>query len=132
MKQIVCEKPYRFKMTDVKMPELKDGEALVRIKRIGICGTDFHAYCGRQPFFSYPRVLGHELSGEIVSIDNSGGTLAGRSSVNYSLFGMRGMHRLPERTPQLLRQSERPRCPYRRGMREYINVPADDLLKQKD
>lgn len=75
MKQIVCEKPYRFKMTDVKMPELKDGEALVRIKRIGICGTDFHAYCGRQPFFSYPRVLGHELSGEIVSIDNSGGTL---------------------------------------------------------
>ncbi len=50
MKQIVCEKPYHFKMTDVKIPELKDGEALVRIKRIGICGTDFHAYCGKQPF----------------------------------------------------------------------------------
>lgn len=37
---------------------------LVKIRRIGICGTDLHAYKGNQPFFSYPRILGHELSGD--------------------------------------------------------------------
>jgi 2-desacetyl-2-hydroxyethyl bacteriochlorophyllide A dehydrogenase len=68
MKSIVCEKPNEFKMVEVERPELKTGEALVRIRRIGICGTDYHAYRGNQPFFSYPRTLGHELSGEIESI----------------------------------------------------------------
>src|SRR5690625_7956893 len=43
-------------------------EALVKIKRIGICGTDLHAYEGTQPYFDYPRVLGHELSGVIGEI----------------------------------------------------------------
>ena len=44
------------------------GQALVRVKRIGVCGTDLHAYQGNQPFFTYPRILGHELSGIIESI----------------------------------------------------------------
>src|SRR5688572_32736475 len=35
--------------------------SLVRVNRVGICGTDWHAYHGRQPFFTYPRILGHEL-----------------------------------------------------------------------
>jgi len=65
MKSIVCEQPNQFKMVEVEPPVLKTGEALVRIRRIGICGTDYHAYRGNQPFFSYPRVLGHELSGQI-------------------------------------------------------------------
>lgn len=43
-------------------------EVLLNIKRIGICGTDIHAFGGNQPFFAYPRVLGHELSGEVVQI----------------------------------------------------------------
>ena len=68
MKSIVCEQPNHFKMVDVERPIVKEGEALVRIRRIGICGTDYHAYRGNQPFFSYPRTLGHELSGEIESI----------------------------------------------------------------
>ena len=44
------------------------GEALVRICHVGLCGTDIHAYRGRQPFFDYPRILGHELGVEVVSI----------------------------------------------------------------
>lgn len=43
-------------------------EALVRVHRVGICGTDIHAYFGRQPFFSYPRVLGHELGVEVLAL----------------------------------------------------------------
>ena len=42
------------------------GEALVRVHRIGICGTDLSAFAGRQPFFNYPRILGHELGVEVI------------------------------------------------------------------
>lgn len=65
MKQIVCMEPNRFAMTDVAFPSTKPGEALIRIQRIGICGTDIHAFLGNQPYFTYPRVLGHELSGTV-------------------------------------------------------------------
>ncbi|PGT87136.1 zinc-binding alcohol dehydrogenase family protein [Bacillus sp. AFS040349] len=68
MKGIVCEKPNRLKMITLDKPEFKEGEALVKIRRIGICGTDLHAYKGNQPYFTYPRVLGHELSGIIDEI----------------------------------------------------------------
>ena len=44
------------------------GEALVRVLRTGICGTDLHAYRGKQPFFTYPRILGHELGVEVLSL----------------------------------------------------------------
>jgi 2-desacetyl-2-hydroxyethyl bacteriochlorophyllide A dehydrogenase len=44
------------------------GEVLLRIRRVGVCGTDYHAYRGRQPFFEYPRVLGHELGAEVVAL----------------------------------------------------------------
>ena len=44
------------------------GQALVRVLRTGICGTDLHAYRGKQPFFTYPRILGHELAVEVLSV----------------------------------------------------------------
>jgi threonine dehydrogenase-like Zn-dependent dehydrogenase len=48
-------------------PVPSNGEALVRVRRCGVCGTDIHALAGKQPFFSYPRRLGHELCVEVVS-----------------------------------------------------------------
>ncbi|MDQ0878560.1 2-desacetyl-2-hydroxyethyl bacteriochlorophyllide A dehydrogenase [Paenibacillus sp. V4I3] len=68
MKAIICEQIEKFKLVEVQEPSLRAGEAIVRIKRIGICGTDLHAYKGNQPFFSYPRILGHELAGYIEQI----------------------------------------------------------------
>lgn len=62
MRQVVLLEPGRFAMRDVEPPHPAVGEALVRVRRIGVCGTDLHAYAGRQPFFTYPRVLGHELA----------------------------------------------------------------------
>jgi len=47
------------------MPKIGSGEVLVRIRRIGMCGTDYHIFHGNQPYFEYPRVIGHELAGEI-------------------------------------------------------------------
>jgi 2-desacetyl-2-hydroxyethyl bacteriochlorophyllide A dehydrogenase len=65
MKGIVCEQIDLLKAVEFDEPVLLPGEAIVRIRRIGICGTDMHAYKGNQPFFTYPRVLGHELAGEV-------------------------------------------------------------------
>jgi 2-desacetyl-2-hydroxyethyl bacteriochlorophyllide A dehydrogenase len=73
MLQITLDAPGRFSSSDVVAPDRPDGSALVRVHRIGVCGTDLHAFRGRQPFFSYPRVLGHELGVEVV--DAGGGTL---------------------------------------------------------
>jgi len=56
-------------MLEKPIPIRKAGEALLRITKVGICGTDLHAYQGNQAFFSYPRILGHELAAEIVEID---------------------------------------------------------------
>jgi len=58
-------------MGEKDVPIRKAGEALLKVTRIGICGTDLHAYQGNQPFFSYPRILGHELAAEIVAIDSN-------------------------------------------------------------
>lgn len=66
MLQIVLERPGRFAASDAPEPALPPGHALVRVHRIGVCGTDLHAFAGRQPFFTYPRILGHELGVEIL------------------------------------------------------------------
>ncbi len=47
---------------------LQDGEALLKVKKIGVCGTDLHAFKGSQPFFNYPKILGHELAVEVIDI----------------------------------------------------------------
>ncbi|MFB9324523.1 zinc-binding alcohol dehydrogenase family protein [Paenibacillus aurantiacus] len=79
MKGIVCEEIEAFRyVEDLPEPALTDGHAIVRIRRIGICGTDYHAFKGNQPFFRYPRILGHELSGVIDQIgDNDAGLAIG-------------------------------------------------------
>ncbi len=78
MKSIVCEQPDLFIFKEIEEPECTQGSALVRIRRIGICGTDLHAYKGKQPFFTYPRILGHELAGIIEEIgENELGLQAG-------------------------------------------------------
>jgi 2-desacetyl-2-hydroxyethyl bacteriochlorophyllide A dehydrogenase len=68
MRQVVLQQPGSFHLRDVPSPAPGPGDALVRVHRIGVCGTDLHAFAGRQPFFTYPRVLGHELGVEIISV----------------------------------------------------------------
>src|SRR5450432_532183 len=74
MKTIILDKPGELRLCDTQAPRaLEDvpaGHALVRVRNIGICGTDWHALHRRQPFFSYPRILGHELGVEIESVND--------------------------------------------------------------
>jgi len=77
MLTIVLENPGHFAAVDVPEPA-PSGDALVRVHRIGVCGTDLHAFAGKQPFFTYPRVLGHELGVEVIDPgDAPGGLKAG-------------------------------------------------------
>src|SRR5436190_23942567 len=72
MKSLVCITPGKFEYRDISAPVHIDGNTLLKIKRIGICGTDLHAFEGTQPFFTYPRILGHELAADIVTTDAEG------------------------------------------------------------
>jgi 2-desacetyl-2-hydroxyethyl bacteriochlorophyllide A dehydrogenase len=71
VRAIVCEQVDQLRLVEQEEPALQPGTAIVRIRRIGICGTDLHAYKGNQPFFTYPRVLGHELAGIVEQIDST-------------------------------------------------------------
>lgn len=67
MDVLVCAAPGDLRVERRPTPEPGPDEVLLRVRRVGICGTDMHIYRGTQPFLSYPRVMGHELSGEVVS-----------------------------------------------------------------
>lgn len=69
MKAIVLEEPRRFAMHEMEEPRgVGADEVLVRVHRVGICGTDISGYLGKFPFYSYPRIPGHELGVEIVQV----------------------------------------------------------------
>ena len=69
MQQWICNEPGVWVSQEAEMPSRTPGFSLLRVRNIGICGTDIHAFAGNQPFFSYPRILGHELAVEIVKSD---------------------------------------------------------------
>jgi 2-desacetyl-2-hydroxyethyl bacteriochlorophyllide A dehydrogenase len=69
MQTLVLETPGKIVLTATPEPPAPQaGEALVQVRRIGVCGTDLHAFIGNQPFFTYPRILGHELGVEVLAV----------------------------------------------------------------
>lgn len=80
MNTLVCQKPTQLVYQKKSIPTPNTNEVVIKVLTVGICGTDIHAWSGNQPFFSYPRVLGHEICGEIVSLG---------SKVNQWVIGQR-------------------------------------------
>src|SRR5579862_1505876 len=69
MNALSLESPHSFWHIDLPEPNAPGaGEALVRVHRVGICGTDISAYLGKMPFVTYPRILGHELGVEVIAV----------------------------------------------------------------
>ena len=67
MKAIVCQEPFDLSVVDRPAPQPREGDVLVRIDRVGLCGTDYHIFAGRHPYLSYPRVIGHEIAGRVAA-----------------------------------------------------------------
>ena len=76
---IQIEKPWNIHTVELPTPRPKSGEALIRVKAVGICGSDIGAFRGSNPLVSYPRVIGHEIAGEILSVpaENTKGLCVG-------------------------------------------------------
>ncbi len=128
MKTLICTTPGKFEYGEAQKPVLSKGNSIIKIKRIGICGTDFHAFEGTQPFFSYPRVLGHELAGELVEFDDAPGFVKGEA-VTFTPYFNCG-HCIACR-------SGKPNCCVNikvcgvhidGGMAEYLSVPSHTLI----
>lgn len=129
MKALVLEKPGELRLADLNLPSsAAPGEVLVRVRRVGICGTDLHAFRGDQPFFTYPRILGHELAVEVLVGDDSGLKPGDRCAVEpYINCGRCGA----------CRRGKANCCARLRvigvhtdgGMREILAVPAHKLHK---
>ncbi len=83
MKTVTLEQPGRFTVTDTPAPSAPGpGEVLVRVLTVGICGTDLHAFEGTQPFFTYSRILGHELAVEVIESNVTGFQTGDKCAVN--------------------------------------------------
>lgn len=77
MLTVICESPRNLQALQRPRPERAPGEVLLRVMRVGVCGTDLHIFTGNQPYLAYPRVMGHELSGVVEEADADSGLVAG-------------------------------------------------------
>jgi 2-desacetyl-2-hydroxyethyl bacteriochlorophyllide A dehydrogenase len=129
VKYIVCEKPREFLLKEKEAPVRKENEALLQINKVGICGTDLHAYAGNQAYFEYPKILGHELASQVMDIgENDKGIKIGDKVVvmPYVSCGVcfacnKGKTNCCENITVLGVHADG-------GMQEQISVPIDVLL----
>jgi len=71
MKQEVMTAPGKIEFQDIPIPELNENDVLVKIMRIGVCGSDIHVYHGKHPYTSYPVIQGHEVSGKVEKVGSN-------------------------------------------------------------
>src|ERR1700712_4890904 len=128
MQTLVCVKPGEFEYRQAEKPVPEKGESLIRIKRIGICGTDLHAYEGTQPYFEYPRILGHELAADLIDADGAEGFVPGEAVTFVPYFNCGNC---------IACKNGKPNCCVRLkvcgvhidgGMAEYLSVPSTSLV----
>ncbi|HEX3983569.1 MAG TPA: zinc-binding alcohol dehydrogenase family protein [Acidisoma sp.] len=128
MKTLICSEPGSLAFIDRAEPEPAPGEVLLRIRRVGICGTDYHILKGNQPYLNYPRVMGHELGAEVVAAPPGSGLAPGQTAVviPYLSCGTcracrRGLTNCCRRISVLGVHQDG-------GMAEYLAVPAANVI----
>ncbi|MEO6686236.1 MAG: zinc-binding alcohol dehydrogenase family protein [Dyadobacter sp.] len=128
MNTLVCVTPGEFAYRETEKPELAAGQTIIKIKRIGICGTDLHAFEGTQPFFSYPRILGHELSGEIVETDDTSEFSVGETVTFIPYFNCGECIACRNGKPNCCVKMQVFGVHIDGGMSEYVSVPTYSLV----
>lgn len=128
MKVLTCTSPGAFQYSELEKPSVSNGHAIVRIKRIGICGTDLHAFEGTQPYFNYPRVLGHELSGELIDADNASDFRKNEIITIIPYFNCGNCIACRNGTPNCCVNLKVFGVHIDGGMKEFISVPSSSLV----
>ena len=128
MKILTCTSPGFFEYGTAAMPQSTAGNAIIKIKNIGICGTDLHAFEGTQPYFTYPRILGHELSGELVETIAGSGFEKGEAVTFLPYLSCGKCIACRQGLTNCCANLEVFGVHIDGGMKEYISVPADKLM----
>ena len=128
MKALVCIKPGQFEYREIDAPLAGLGQAIIRIRRIGICGTDLHAFEGTQPFFEYPRILGHELAGDLVDFDQAPGFQPGEAVTVIPYFNCGVCIACRSGKPNCCTTIKVCGVHIDGGMVEYLSVPSASLV----
>lgn len=128
MKALVCSKPGVLEYTELSQPVTEINRTILQIKRIGLCGTDLHAFEGTQPYFNYPRILGHELAAEIVETDNADFT-KGEWVTFIPYFNCGVCIACRNGKPNCCTSINVCGVHVDGGMREYLSVPSSSLVK---
>lgn len=128
MKTLICKNPFEFEYGEADVPVAGKGQTLLKVKRIGICGTDLHAFEGTQPYFSYPRILGHELAAEIVETDAKGFS-KGEAVTFIPYFHCGTCVACRRGFPNCCTHMQVCGVHVDGGMREYLTVPSHSLVK---
>ena len=128
MLSLICKEPYQFEYAEINAPKLTPGHAIVKIKRIGICGTDLHAFEGTQPYFNYPRILGHELSGDLIDFDDGPGFVPGDIVTIIPYFNCGTCIACRNGKPNCCVNIQVCGVHVDGGMREYFSVPTYSLV----
>ena len=131
MKILSCKSPGEFEYLESIKPELSEGRAIVKIRRIGICGTDLHAFEGTQPYFSYPRILGHELAGEIVEIGSQQDFAVGDLVTVIPYFSCGTCVACRNGKPNCCQKISVFGVHEDGGMQEYVSLPISSLVKKE-
>ncbi|HEV8084583.1 MAG TPA: zinc-binding alcohol dehydrogenase family protein [Chitinophagaceae bacterium] len=116
---------------DIPLPVLKPGHAILKIKRIGICGTDLHAFEGTQPYFNYPRTLGHELAADLIEADGADGFVPGEAVTIIPYFNCGECIACRNNKPNCCTSINVFGVHIDGGMAEYISVPSYSLVKSE-
>jgi len=128
MKTLVCIKPGEFAYREGEAPLARPGQSIIRIRRIGICGTDLHAFEGTQPFFEYPRILGHELAGDLVDLDQAPGFMPGEAVTVIPYFNCGICIACRNGKPNCCTTIKVCGVHIDGGMVEYLSVPSSFLV----
>lgn len=128
MKTLVCISPGQFEYREADAPLAHPGQSIIKIRRIGICGTDLHAFEGTQPFFEYPRILGHELAGDLVDLDEAPGFQPGEAVTIIPYFNCNNCIACRSGKPNCCTTIKVCGVHIDGGMVEYLSVPSSSLV----
>lgn len=130
MKAFFLNKPFVIEVRDIPVPELVPGYALVRVQTVSLCGTDIHAYHGRQALFDYPRVIGHEICGIVTEIrEPANGIAVGDKVVAIPYISCGKCIACRKNKPGCCEKLTVTGVHRDGGLAEYVDMPTDYLVK---